>query len=97
MGYSEGRFTESVWYESKDLTGTYRQILDGDYFKNCDSVSEMKEALNRHAKEFHTEGTTYIICKVTYRKYLDEEGRFERLEEITEAVEEYTVPKEEVA
>lgn len=97
MGHHEARYEESCWYESRDETGTYRQILDGDYFKNCDSIDEMKEALNRHAKEFNKQGATYIICKVFYRTLYAENGHFLRRQEITEAVEEYTVPKEEIA
>jgi hypothetical protein len=80
---------ESIWFEARSLDGVYKKLLDGDYFKTCDSVEETRQALDRHIQEFHREGEVFSICKVTYRKFFDETGRMIKKEEITEAVEQY--------
>ena len=79
---------ECIWYEAKIVGSGFRAILDGDYFKHCESIEETKEALDRHMAEFGTD-RQYIICKTTYRTVHDENGRFVRSEDICEAVEIY--------
>ena len=80
--------TEVVWYEAKCLDNGFRAILDGDYFKHCDSVEATRQALDRHMAEFG-KNRQYIICRTTYRTFHDENGRFVRSEDICEAVEIY--------
>ena len=80
--------TEVVWYEAKCLDNGFRAILDGDYFKHCDSVEATRQALDRHMAEFGKK-RQYIICRTTYRTVHDENGLFVRSEDICEAIEIY--------
>lgn len=80
---------ENVWYEARNEDGSCRINLDNSYLKIYLSVDEVKEALDRHIQEYHSEGATYIICKTTYTTTRNEAGRFVEARTVVEAVEAY--------
>ena len=79
----------SVWYDARNEDGSCRINLDDSYLKIYLTVDEVKEALDRHVEKYHSESNTYIICKTTYQKTLDEAGRFLEARTVVEAVEAY--------
>lgn len=80
---------ESVWYSARNADGSHQINLDGSYLKTFDSIADVRGALDRLVKDYHAEGTTYMIVKVTYRKTLDDKGYLQELTTTVTTVETY--------
>jgi len=78
---------ECVWYSARNEDGSCQINLDDSYLRIYLSIGEVRNALNRHIAKYNSQGTTYIICKTTYRVTLNEAGQFAKAESIVEAVE----------